>query len=98
MHDHQTPGNGGSVSNNRLRMVSRLVFFGFVAVAGFFLVTEHRAHLWGILPFLLILACPLMHLFHHGGHGHGGKDESRRDDSPPSSQPPSAPGGGAHQH
>jgi hypothetical protein len=23
------------------------------------------------LPYLLILACPLMHLFHHhGGHGH----------------------------
>jgi hypothetical protein len=27
--------------------------------------------LLGILPYLLILACPLMHLFHHG-HGHHG--------------------------
>jgi hypothetical protein len=44
-------------------------FWGFVAVAAFFLLTEHRAHLFGILPFLLLLACPLMHLFHHGGHG-----------------------------
>ena len=30
------------------------------------------------LPFLLILACPLMHVFMHGGHGgHGGGDDSR---------------------
>ena len=45
------------------------VLLGFLLIAGFFLFTEHRAHLFGILPFLLILACPLMHLFHHG-HGH----------------------------
>src|SRR5512133_3720951 len=44
---------------------------GFLAVAGFFLWTEHRAHLFGVLPYLLVLACPLMHIFHHGGHGHG---------------------------
>jgi hypothetical protein len=46
------------------------VALGFIGVAGYFLVTEHTAHLFGILPWLLILACPLMHLFmHHGGHG-----------------------------
>ena len=38
-------------------------------VLGFFLLTEHRAHLFGVLPFLLVLLCPLMHLFMHGGHG-----------------------------
>jgi hypothetical protein len=42
---------------------------GFLAVAAFFLWTEHRAHVLGALPYLLLLACPLMHLFHHG-HGH----------------------------
>lgn len=46
------------------------------AVAGYFLLTEHRAHFFGALPFLLLLACPLMHVFmHHGhaahGHHHG---------------------------
>jgi Protein of unknown function (DUF2933) len=42
------------------------------SVAAFFLLAEHRAHLFGVLPFLLILACPLMHLFMHRGHGaHG---------------------------
>jgi hypothetical protein len=43
------------------------------AVAGYFLLTEHRAHFFGALPFLLLLACPVMHLFMHHGHGgHGG--------------------------
>ena len=53
------------------------------AVAGYFLLTEHRAHFFGALPFLLLLACPLMHMFMHGGHGkHGGghaKDHAERD-------------------
>lgn len=47
------------------------VLLGFLLIAGFFLFTEHRAHLLGFLPYLLFLACPLMHLFHHG-HGHHG--------------------------
>ena len=57
------------------------ILIAFLAVAGFFLFTEHRAHLFGFLPFLLLLACPLMHLFMHHGHGghgqhrHGGEDE-----------------------
>ena len=40
-----------------------------VAIAGFFLWQEHRAHVLGILPYLLLAACPLIHLFMHGGHG-----------------------------
>lgn len=53
---------------------SKWVFVAFVAIAAFFLFAEHRAHLLGALPFLLLLACPLMHFFHHRGHGkgHGG--------------------------
>ena len=39
-----------------------------VAVIGFLLLTGHRAHLFGALPYLLLLACPLMHNFMHGGH------------------------------
>jgi len=101
-HDHQPSGAGGSASTDRLRIVSRYVFFGFVAIAAYFLITEHRAHLFGILPFLLLAACPLIHLFHHRGHDHGTEDGSRPDEPrrgpPPSSQPPSAPGGGTHQH
>ena len=38
---------------------------------GWFLWTEHRAHLLGFLPYAFLLACPLMHVFMHHGHGHG---------------------------
>ena len=57
-------------------------FLGFLAIAGYFLLTEHRAHVIPYLPFLLLLACPLMHLFMHGGHGHGeheGHEGGRRE-------------------
>lgn len=56
----------------------------FAAVALFYLWSEHRAHLFGVLPYLLLLACPLMHLFMHGGHrrhrghGPGGGNEARK--------------------
>ena len=42
----------------------------FVAVALFFLWEEHRAHLLGALPWLLLLACPLMHMLMHRRHHH----------------------------
>ena len=52
-----------------------MVLCGFLIVAGFFLLTEHTAHVFGVLPYLLLAACPLMHLFMHHGHGgHGSKD------------------------
>lgn len=53
------------------RTRSGIVLVLFLAVAGFFLFTEHRAHVLGALPYLILAACPLMHLFHHGGHHHG---------------------------
>jgi ABC-type nickel/cobalt efflux system permease component RcnA len=50
--------------------LSRIALLGFLGIAAFLLWTEHRAHLLGVLPYLLLLACPLMHLL-HGGHRHG---------------------------
>lgn len=68
-HEH---GEGAHAQGNSSSSRTKWVFWGFVAIAAFFLLTEHRAHLFGILPFLLLAACPLMHLFHgHGGHGEG---------------------------
>ena len=68
------------------------VLIGFLVIAGFFLFTEHRAHLFGLLPFLLLLACPLMHFFMHGGHGHGGggppSSGAAADDPPSKGDPP----------
>lgn len=45
------------------------------------LVADHWAHALGVLPYVILLACPLMHLLHgrHGGHSgsspptHGGR-------------------------
>lgn len=54
-------------SNSWLRSRTGLVFFGFAAIALFFLWEEHKAHILGVLPYVLFLLCPLMHLF-HGGH------------------------------
>jgi hypothetical protein len=41
-------------------------------ILGFLIYTGHSAHLLGALPYLLLLACPLMHIFMHGGHHHHG--------------------------
>lgn len=65
-HEHESDGATKSRAN--------IAWVVFLAVAAFFLLTEHRAHLAGWLtywPYLLVLICPLMHLFMHGGHGHG---------------------------
>ena len=65
----------------RSRYAVGLLVFG--AVAAYFLLSEHRAHFIGALPYLLLLACPIMHLFMHHGHGghggHGKDDESHSD-------------------
>jgi hypothetical protein len=42
-----------------------------LAVAGLSLLLDHRDHALQYLPYLLVLACPLMHFF-MPGHGHGG--------------------------
>ncbi|MGE3843082.1 MAG: DUF2933 domain-containing protein [Vicinamibacterales bacterium] len=55
-----------------------LAFCAFLVVAAFFLWTEHRAHLFGWLPYLILLACPVIHLFMHRGHGTAGEAASRR--------------------
>jgi hypothetical protein len=71
---------------------ANIVLIGFLAIAGFYLITEHRAHLYGALPWLLILSCPLMHLFMHRGHrGHGGHGDSRDQKDEPSDTHPNPP-------
>lgn len=56
-----------------------LAVLAFFAIAAFFLLTEHRAHLFGALPFLLLLACPLLHSFMHRGHGGNGEHQPPHD-------------------
>lgn len=70
-HSHENHGSGGGGRG-------RWVFWAFLLIAGFFLVTEHRAHLFQYWPFLLLAACPLLHLFHgHGGHGNDDRQKDK---------------------
>ena len=40
-----------------------------LVIVAFYLLREHWGHVLGMWPYLILLACPLMHLFHgHGGH------------------------------
>ena len=53
----------------------------FIAIAGYFLWSEHGAHIDAFLPWILLLCCVVMHLFMHGGHGHPSSDDTpARDD------------------
>ena len=67
--------------NGKWPAVRKYAFIGFALIAGYFLLTEHRAHVVQYLPFLLLLACPLLHLFHrHGDHeGHRHPEDKREE-------------------
>lgn len=65
-------------SPSGFRSRAGIALLGFLAIAGFFLLTEHRAHALGALPFVLVALCPLLHWFGHGGHHH----EQRPEDKP----------------
>ncbi len=82
-HKHESHGDGGMKSRTNIAWIV------FLAIAVFFLITEHRAHLSGWFtywPDLLLLACPLMHLFMHGGHGHGSHGSSEASNEPAKEQ------------
>ena len=65
-----------------LRSRAAVALLVVVAVGGFLLFTEHRAHVLGLLPYAILLACPLMHVFmhhgHHRGHSSNGGTEDER--------------------
>lgn len=45
------------------------------AIAAFYLLREHWNHVAGNWVYLLLLLCPLMHLFGHRGHSHRRPDQ-----------------------
>lgn len=59
-HSEHTPSHGWRYG------VGAAVGIGIIAVL---IYTGHGAHLLGALPYLFLLACPLLHIFMHGGHG-----------------------------
>ncbi len=71
-----------------LQLTSRQIFLIFLVIAGFYLITEHTAHIFGALAYGLLLLCPLLHLFMHGDHA-GHSPQSQRKSQSDSPQNPS---------
>ena len=64
-----------------------LAAIGLIGAVLYFLLTEHRAHFIYALPFLILLLCPVMHIFMHRGHGdHGNHGGHANHDSHSSTQ------------
>lgn len=63
----------------RLHKLSNWLICGVVLVAAYLAIAEHWAHLSPVLPYALLLACPLIHLFMHRNHGHS---SHHRDSTP----------------
>jgi len=67
--------------------MSRQLLIGCMYAAGIalgvFLLVQHWVHVPLVLPYLVFLACPLMHFFMHRGHGghRHEHDPARRDPS-----------------
>ena len=53
-----------------------LAALGLIGGVLYFLLTEHRAHFIYVLPYLILLLCPVMHIFMHRNHGHHGHEAS----------------------
>lgn len=78
-HKHETANDGTMKSKANIALVV------FLLIGAYFLATEHWAHISGWIPYwpyLLLLACPLMHLFMHGGHGRHGHDDHAASKAP----------------
>jgi hypothetical protein len=92
-HDHDESGNGQSWLLSRTGVATIVA----VSVLGFLVYEGHGAHLLSASIYLLILACPLMHIFMHGGHGgHSSHHHSSGDDAP--RKPEAGPSDEADQH
>lgn len=74
-HNHDDESHQNNSSKNWLMSRTGLVTIGVLAILGFLIYEGHGAHLLGFAPYLLLLACPLMHIFMHGGHQHHHHEE-----------------------
>lgn len=73
-----------------------LVTIGVLLILGFLIYTGHSAHLLGTLPYLLLLACPLMHIFMHGGQHHHGSGPNDSGNETQEAHKHGKHGGGCH--
>jgi hypothetical protein len=80
MSNHEHSGNRTQERSSFLISRAGLALIGFLAITGALLLTEHRWHVLGVLIWLPLLACPLLHMFMHGGHGGHGAHAGGHDD------------------
>ncbi len=74
-HDHEHYHKPDDKENKWLKK-DRIITILFLIFIGFYLITEHRAHLFAALPWLIFAICPIMHIFmHHGHKGHNNNDK-----------------------
>ena len=74
-HSQNPPNSTGSRTGVAWKGAAMMV----AVIVGFYVLREHWGHALGVAPYLLLLACPVMHIFMHGGHGHqhGGEHKGR---------------------
>ena len=84
MHPHDRDEHSEHNGNGKSWLFSRtgLATICALAILGFLVYEGHGAHILGFAPYLLILACPLMHIFmHHDHHHHDHMDDDLKDNS-----------------
>ena len=67
MHTQHSPRTNGIGSFFRSPVGMALLVF--LALAALYLITVHTRHVLGLLPYALVLLCPILHLLMHGSHG-----------------------------
>jgi len=94
MHQH---GSSNQPQPNRqptrLSLPIKFVLYASIGIIAYFLITEHRAHLSGFLPYSFLFIFMFMCLFMpggHGGHGGGNGDNSREGDNSDSANQPTS--------
>lgn len=69
-HLHHAGSNKAGLFSKRTWII--IFIIGLVGLGSLF--RNHTTHILSVLPYLILLACPLMHIFMHGGHdGHNHK-------------------------
>ncbi|MGJ3263498.1 MAG: DUF2933 domain-containing protein [Salinarimonas sp.] len=72
MSDHPLPPVAPESALRRfLRSRVNLAACLALAALGVYLLATHTGHVLAAVPYLVLVACPLLHLFMHRGHGHG---------------------------
>ena len=80
------------------RIYPRLLWVGLALAVGW-LIYKHNTHVLYMLPFLFLLACPLVHIVGHGEHSHSpGPTDAPSESSDKQAERPSQDEQGRHHH